>query len=214
MDTASTTYRTTADTAATAAIKMLAACYGEPTAELPALLRDALERLAPLGVEVASLANDLTAVAERSDIQELLKDYAKLFVGPFQLLAPPFGSVYLDEDGRLMGDSTMDAMRFYQLAGLDMAENFKMPPDHVVAELEFLYCLYAAEMQQEGDNPDQAETLGALRREFFRQHIGRWGRDFATKVSANASMDFYRLLGQLTARVLEMEEERESAVAC
>lgn len=214
MDTASTTHRTTANTAVTAAIKMIATCYSEPTAELPALLRDALERLAPLGVEVASLANELTAVAERSDHQELLRDYSRLFVGPFQLLAPPFGSVYLDEDGRLMGDSTMDAVRFYQLAGLDMAQDFKMPPDHVVAELEFLYYLRMAEIRQEGDNPDQAETLGALRREFFRQHLGSWGRDFSAKVAANASTDFYRLLGQLTARVLKLEEEREAATAC
>jgi putative dimethyl sulfoxide reductase chaperone len=214
MDTASSTHRTTADTAGAAAFRMLAACYGEPTAELPALLRDTLEHLAPMGVEVASLANELTAIAQRSDHQELLKDYAKLFVGPFQLLAPPFGSVYLDEDGRLMGDSTMDAVRFYQLAGLDMAENFKMPPDHVVAELEFLYCLYKAEMQRMEDYPDQAETFAGLRREFFRQHLGRWGRDFAAKVAANASTDFYRLLGQLTARILELEKEREHAAAC
>ncbi len=211
MDTAFTTYRTTA---ATAAFKVLAACYSVPTADVPALLRDTLERFAPLGVEVASLANELYAVAERSDPEELLKDYARLFVGPFQLLAPPFGSVYLDEEGRLMGDSTMDAMRFYQLAGLDMAQDFKMPPDHVVAELEFLYCLYAAEMQQAEDNPEQAETFAGLRREFFRQHIGRWGRDFAAKVEGSASTDFYRLLGRLTARLLELEEERETATAC
>lgn len=214
MDTASSTHRTTADTAGAAAFGMLAACYGEPTAELPALLRDSLEHFAPMGVEVASLANELCAVAQRSDVQDLLKDYAKLFVGPFQLLAPPFGSVYLDEDGRLMGESTMDAMRFYKLAGLDMAENFKMPPDHVVAELEFLYCLYKAEMQRTQDNPDQAETLAGLRREFFAKHIGRWGRDFAAKVAANANTEFYRLLGRLTARLLELEEEREAAIAC
>ena len=43
------------------------------------------------------------------DLDSLKVDYTRLFLGPYLLLAPPYGSLYLENTRTVMGDSTMDA---------------------------------------------------------------------------------------------------------
>ncbi|HDH01197.1 MAG TPA: molecular chaperone TorD, partial [Nitrospirae bacterium] len=75
--------------------------------------------------------------------EDLCVEYAKLFVGPFELLAPPYGSVYLDDGGRVMGDSTMRVIEAYQKEGLSGNDDFKDLPDHIAVEMEFMsYLIY------------------------------------------------------------------------
>ena len=56
-------------------------------------------------------AEDLHAVSEelartgRADIHETDRAYHRLFVGPRKLAAPPWGSVYLDSEAVVFGDS-------------------------------------------------------------------------------------------------------------
>ncbi|UTW70898.1 molecular chaperone TorD family protein [Anaerobacillus sp. HL2] len=42
----------------------------------------------------------------RKDVTKLKVDFAKLFVGPFDVLAPPYSSVYLNEGRAVYGEST------------------------------------------------------------------------------------------------------------
>ncbi|MFN2356106.1 MAG: molecular chaperone, partial [Desulfopila sp.] len=71
--------------------------------------------------------------------QDLLVEYARLFVGPFELLAPPYGSVYLETGRRLMGDSTIAVQHMYTNAGLTL--DVQEAPDHIALELEFMHYL-------------------------------------------------------------------------
>ena len=66
-------------------------------------------------------------------------------MGPYRLLAPPYGSVYLEKNRRVMGDSTMDAKKRYQEAGLKLT--LKEAPDHVAIEMEFMYYLIYREIE-------------------------------------------------------------------
>jgi TorA maturation chaperone TorD len=45
-------------------------------------------------------------------------------VGPFLVPAPPYGSVYLEDNRQLMGDSTIDVRRHYLSLGLDLSADF------------------------------------------------------------------------------------------
>ena len=75
------------------------------------------------------------------DLEPLKVDFSKLFVGPYTLSAAPYGSVYLEAERKMMGDSTLDVKNRYREAGLDTAKTFKDAPDHIAAELEFMYYL-------------------------------------------------------------------------
>jgi len=71
------------------------------------------------------------------DPRKMLIAHTKLFVGPDKIPAPPYGSVYLEKDGRVMGRSTADVEQFYASQGLKVAPDQSELSDHAVVELEF-----------------------------------------------------------------------------
>lgn len=145
-------------------------------------------------------------------LERVRRDHARLFVGPFRVLAPPFGSVYLEEAGKLMGDSTADALRHYAEAGFKV--ECPGPPDHVSLELEFMARLAAeeAEAVRDGDEA-RAELAKERQRRFFVEHVGKWGPGFASRVCEHARSVFYRELGAATQEFLAKERTRIAAAA-
>lgn len=69
-------------------------------------------------------AEDLHAVSEelartgRADIHETDRAYHRLFVGPRKLAAPPWGSVYLDSEAVVFGDSCLAISRWMRAQGI------------------------------------------------------------------------------------------------
>lgn len=198
-------------TAATAdAYRLLSACYYEPDINmlleegLFTQLRDALELCLP---DSADLADNLATSLQNAPQQELLIDYAKLFVGPDVLLAHPYGSVYLDGSKVLMGDSTMDVIARYQDADFAISPDFKEVPDHIAVELEFLYllCFNEALAQTEERTDDQHEW-NQRRQSFIKSHISRWIDDFCDKLRNNTQFDYYRHLADLTQRFISAQK--------
>ena len=188
-------------------LRVLADCYHQPDEQMTSRIEGLEAMVEPLGEAPVSMARELLNGLGGQDMGPLLVDYAKLFVGPFELTAPPFGSVYLEEGHKLMGESTMDVKQIYRLGGLEMSDDFSNPPDHIAAELEFLYFLYVREEGLRETNPEAAAEILSLRKEFLSRHLGAWGIQFADKVSENASTEFFQTLGKLTRLVLESEME-------
>lgn len=172
------------------AYKALAACYCAPDETFPRTL----EALVGQDETLAQLLQ--AAVSE--DIEALEVDHARLFVGPYKLLAPPYGSVYL-ENSALMGESTMDAAELYHQEGLEAVAN--QVPDHITAELEFMHVLILKEAQTAGagDIPGQAHYR-ERQKSFLSRHLGTWVADFAEKIAHHAQTEYYRALARVTKR--------------
>ena len=68
-----------------------------------------------------------------ADLEAFKVEFSRLFVGPYEMLAAPYGSVYLEDGRRMMGDSTLDVKNRYREAGLNTAKTFKDAPDHISA---------------------------------------------------------------------------------
>lgn len=132
-------------------------------------------------------------------IQHLLIDYARLFVGPFDLLAPPYGSVYLEKTRRIMGETTENALRDYREAGLEMDRAFYEPPDHIAVELEFMYYLVFLNINAAGDKMQ-------IQNSFLNHHIGLWVEDFAGLVEKWAATEFYRNLARITRLFVKTDQ--------
>lgn len=193
--------------AATADVfRLLSACYYEPEKnmlieeDLFGQLRAALELCLPDQSELAdNLAENLKAAPD----QDLLVDYSKLFVGPDTLLAPPYGSVYLDGQRILMGDSTMDVISRYHDADFDVSDEFKNAPDHITVELEFLYLLaYNESLALVEKRPEDHTHWQQRRQSFINDHIGRWAEKFCDNVRENTKFDYYRILADLTEKFI------------
>ena len=120
----------------------LADAFRLPGSDLPAVLDELESALACLDSDACDDAAQLKrSYTDDSAPCPLEVDYAGLFVGPFLVPAPPYGSVYLEDKRQLMGDSTIDVRRHYLSFGLDLSPDFKEAPDHICAELEFMHVL-------------------------------------------------------------------------
>lgn len=191
--------------------RFLAACYYEPAAafaeeKLFDSMAQAASRFDP---ELAAGAGRLGEAFGSASLDDLLVDYTRLFLGPVDAPAKPYGSVWLGPDKLTMQDSTMAVLALYEEGGFDIAEDFRELPDHVAAELEFLYLLLFRESRARSDGGEQAiAESAALRKRLLDQHLGRWAGPFAAALTVAAESGFYRELGHLTNRFVTIEARR------
>ena len=188
--------------------RFLAACYYQPGPEFAEekvfdSMRHAAARIHP---EFAAQARRLGEEFFAEDPESLLLDYTRLFLGPSHAIAKPYGSVWLEDRKTLMGDSTMAVLALYEEGGFEMDEEFRELPDHIAAELEFLYLLIYRE--NEGHRNGEPEALKAttgLKKRFLDEQLGLWIGPFTAAVKAGAQSGFYRRLAELTDRFVKME---------
>ncbi|MHC4395879.1 MAG: TorD/DmsD family molecular chaperone [Planctomycetota bacterium] len=169
--------------------KFLSECYYLPN---NALMQKVVD-VAQTDQFFAELGNCIPSDIE---LASLKIDYTRLFVGPFKLLAPPYGSVYL-EDSRIMGESTIDVRNWYEKEGLDVV--IKDAPDHIAMELEFIYYLVAKQTQATNEeNFQDIQLYQQKQKSFLYSHLARWLPEFAKNVQENAQTEFYKELVRLT----------------
>ncbi len=172
--------------------KFLAECYFFPDKRLRETLDNCKTAIGGVLTEVLSNA------PKAQELQRHQIDFSRLFIGPFKLLAPPYGSVYL-EDGKFMGNSALAAKELFSQEGLDVA--IKDAPDHITLELEFMYFLALKEAEaRENADSEEADRLGDLQASFLGMHLGKWVSEFTDKIKENAQTDFYKVLAGATKR--------------
>lgn len=181
--------------------RLLAALFYQPELEMyrennifPHLLTiahaQAPEAVAPLNALEAALRNVETEEA-------LLVEYAALFVGPGKLLAAPYGSIYLDDEKLLMGDSTLEVIKTYREHGLAIDNEFHCPPDHITVELEFMYFLLHKEATALHESDiETAKKYLATSESFLQANLLKWVPQFAEDIITESTVEYYRLLGQ------------------
>ena len=180
--------------------RLLAYCFYPPDKSLFRAVKDLDKKLGQVGLQTRLNLNRCGNKRLKADsIKELEVECARLFVGPYSLLAPPYGSVYLEPERRMMGNSTMDVIKRYQQSGLAMAEDFKDAPDHIAAELEFMHFLIYKEIEaaNQGD-ARRIHTYLLNQRSFLADHLGAWVSEFVGKVLENANTTFYQNLARAT----------------
>lgn len=140
---------------------------------------DALEKLLDaldLAKERDEIHNWRTQDNQRIDTLQV--EYTRLFInGIPHLIAPPYGSFYLDGDRNLQGKSTERTRDFYRQFGYDITDTTE-PADHIRIELEFLSALVR-------DNQLDAEE------NFLHTILRPWYKSFSTKVTEADAHPFY-----------------------
>jgi TorA maturation chaperone TorD len=183
--------------------RLLAACFYPPQdtwLNQEKFFEDLAEVLRPICPDAVDFTAHMERVAEHEGVQELAVEYAKLFVGPYELLAPPYGSVYLDHQKRVMGDSTMAVKKMYQEYGLQLADDFKEVPDHIAVELEFMYYLIYKEIEalQQTDQKNALTFLHA-QKHFLHVFLRKFVFPFCAKIQEETISKFYQALADCVA---------------
>ena len=189
-----------------AALRLLAACFYEPDKELLVeeklldKLRDCVNTVCPSAVD--SVDSMERALQTYSD-EQLKVAYAKLFVGPFVLAAAPYGSVYLDGGRRVMGDSTMEVIKWYEKEGLAKSDDCKDLPDHIAIELEFMSFLMFKEIEAlENSDTVTADEYAAKQQSFAGDLVDPWVPEFCEKIGQGTDNEFYSALAECTSAVI------------
>lgn len=173
--------------------RLLAACFCEPEKEL-FIEQQVCENLATLLENFSSEATDharkMSSSLAGMEETVLAVDYSALFLGPFELQAPPYGSVYLEKKREVMGKTTMEVLRLYQQAGLQVEE--KEPADHIAIELEFMAFIHGREASAlRNEATEEASRNKDLRQEFFIRCLKPWIADFSAAIRGGSDNPFY-----------------------
>lgn len=196
--------------------RLLAACYYPPT---PALFEEkCCDVLAALlsdpAPEASAHAARAATLATEQSLESLAVEHARLFIGPFRLVAPPYGSFYLEDGKTVMGDSTAAALTFYRDCGLKMAADFFELPDHITVELEFLSFLAFGQQQAEATaNGDESGRLVRLQLEFLDRFLMPWLPSFTEAIISDGEASFYQAVARCTAAFVSSDRARLAVAA-
>lgn len=175
-------------------------CRGEHMGEII----DALNVLGVKGLEdyLAALNKECTdtKVDPEALLLEMEKDYTWMcFASKPRRLVYLFESVY--REGKLFDESTFRIARLYYEAGLKLEENYRLPPDHIAVELEFMSFLSFKEMEgiKAGDSKIEDYAV-ALQNETLGEHLRTFALTVADNIGKHAKTSFY----QSTAKVMTM----------
>ncbi len=189
--------------------RLLSACFYQP--ETAFIEEDIFGQLSEaLGVCAPQMQGKATLLGvgfREETLDSLLLDYTRLFLGPYEILAKPYGSCYIEGEKVIMGDSTMNAKACYLEADFEPAEDFKEMPDHVAIELEFLYLVNFRKAEAlVAQDTDAVTKHESLRRAFLQDHLGHWVTPFTEKVREGATSNFYRILAELLNGFIETQK--------
>ncbi|MBI4653495.1 MAG: molecular chaperone TorD family protein [Nitrospirae bacterium] len=194
--------------------RLLSACYCTPEENTlkqfkeEGLVKNLITALEPICDNAAPFARNMDDALSKYTNTEILVDYSALFIGPFELLAPPYGSVYLEGKRTVMGDTTIDAVKHYRKAGVEMDPAQNDIPDHISVELEFMYYLInkGVEAYQNANNEEALKYIN-MQEDFLRRHLGVWVPKFAKDLRNGAQNSFYKNLADCTLAFIKSDME-------
>lgn len=135
---------------------------------------------------------------------EVAREYTRLFINAFpHVVAPPYGSVYMEKDGQVYGKFTSEVVSFYHETGFTLKGDLHDLPDHIAHELEFMGILANRESQATSSEKIRLEEMQI---DFFSRFLLPWVPVFCEKIEGNSHSPFYRHLGQLTREFIQLEK--------
>lgn len=117
--------------------------------------------------------------------------FSLLFEGQGDMPAPPWGSVYLDQEKLLMGESQERYRQFLQQHGITLNTGMNEPED------QFGLMLMAFAMLLDKNQPQAAWQL-------INQHLMIWSSNYLAKLKNNGISQFYQALAVIVEQYLQM----------
>lgn len=137
-----------------------------------------------IGLEISSELQDL--MQQQTNLDE---QYQALFIGPNTLIAPPWGSVYLDPESVIFGQSYLGLSLFLRKNQIEYSlKDNNDPEDHF--GLMLMLSAYLVEYRIE------------LLPEFLSQHFFTWSERYLELLTQQSEYPFYKGLGLISRCIL------------
>ncbi|WP_312740281.1 Tat proofreading chaperone DmsD [Cedecea neteri] len=131
----------------------------------------------------------LMATGQTDRATPINEEFQRMFIGPYALPAPPWGSVYLDKENVLFGDSLLELRQWMREQGFAPQTEQNEPEDHFG-----LMLMLAAWLADQGLRQPLDELLA--------WHLLPWAERYLSLFTENAANDFYLGLGELAKLTL------------
>ncbi|EKO3565384.1 molecular chaperone TorD family protein [Vibrio metschnikovii] len=134
---------------------------------------------------------DLLVALKKDTPEAILDDYQQLFEGRETMLAPPWGSVYLDKEQVIFGETTLTLRTFLRQHGLEIDTGLREPEDHFGLMLMLLSQLL-------GNDTSQKSVQLLL-----SHHLLPWSYRYLTLLKQSANTQAYQCLADIAEQWLE-----------
>ncbi len=134
------------------------------------------------------------------ELEDLLWEFTRLFIGPYKLPCPPWESVYTSGRRLMMQEARDQVQDFYSEVGLKIG-NPNIMTDHIGAELNFLAVLH----EKMDGNPEKGSYYTNLAKRFLDEHLMKWIPQFTLDMEESTSSRFYKSLAQVTRDLMLTE---------
>lgn len=144
------------------------------------------------------LADSKNALAQidpnsERELEDLLWEYTRLFIGPYKLPCPPWESVYTSPQRLMMQEACDEVEGFYRETGLTI-NNTQVMPDHIGVELNFLAVL----CEKINSDPEKRFYFLGIAKRFWDEHLQRWVPQFTMDMERAANFPIYKSLARVT----------------
>ncbi len=136
------------------------------------------------------------------------QEFMNLFKVPGAQYVTPYESVFRDAreidgkqvSGLLAGQSSVDVQKWYRLAAVEVSDEFKDLPDHIVLELSYMahLCRKEQEFAAAGDE-DRLTRAWEMERDFLAGHIIPWIGLLRDKICEKTRHPYFRAVAELAA---------------
>lgn len=192
----------------------LAHAFNYPDEELAKLLSSGEFTENLLKVSPENLKADLSALLiycqkDKDEILiELQRDYTWMFFASKPRIAYLFGSAY--KEGKLYQDSTFKIARLYHETGLRIKDAFKLPPDHIALELEFMAYLAFNEGKALKDANKKNLTYAIeMQEHVLKDYLSPLAVNIGKRIIDKARTEFYRIMGRLLLSIFQNNNKQK-----
>lgn len=145
------------------------------------------------------------------DFENLHWDYTRMFIGPFEVLTPPWESFYVEKNSLLFQKTTLQIREFYSKHGLTTVKENIEPDDHIGMELDFVYQLINRTIVQleKMDSTTLITTKWLLEEQskFLNDHLLTFVPKLSAKIIDHAETSFYRGLAKLLIHFIQLDSK-------
>ncbi len=164
---------------------------GEVLEKVPAFLREIRENL-----------------ADPAFPEQVKSEYTRLFIGPEELIAPPWESVYRGKEAILFQELTLEVRKAYRAFGMQAEAFRRVPDDSLALELAFMSTLSGRALdafRREDGSEVRTNLNGSLA--FLKEHLLLWVPLFLERVKKSPTNLLYPQLCLILDGFLKKDAE-------
>jgi len=139
--------------------------------------------------------------------KQLGQEFMRLLGEPGDSYVMPHESVYRDSPkvgceetpDTLIGRSARDVQQWYEIAGVELSDDYKDRPDHIALELNYLALLCTKEQHfaTAGDDP-KLTRVWEMERDFLAGHVVRWVDQLRDRIHEKSQQVYFRAVADMT----------------